>query len=174
VSLDRSSGLVYYSKVTGHRKRVTGKRGVSIKIYFAGSIRGGRQDAAIYAQIIELLKEHGKVLTEHVGQEDPKRLESGVSDETIYLRDMGWLEETDVLVAEVTVPSHGVGYEIARAEALEKAILCLYRSQAGQSLSALIAGNPNLRCERYQHLEQLRPILEAFLRDQERHLDEQG
>ena len=34
-----------------------------------------------------------------------------------------------VLVAEVTMPSLGVGYEIGRAVAMDKNILCLYRYQ---------------------------------------------
>ena len=34
-------------------------------IYFAASISGGRGDQAIYEQIIEMLKQHGTVLTEH-------------------------------------------------------------------------------------------------------------
>ena len=38
-----------------------------IKIYFCGSIRGGRQDADLYARLIEHLKTYGPVLTEHVG-----------------------------------------------------------------------------------------------------------
>lgn len=145
-----------------------------MKIYFAGSIRGGRQDAALYGQIIGLLREHGHVLTEHVGEEDVERAERRWSDEEIYMRDMGWLEETDVLIAEVTVPSHGVGYEIARAESLDKAILCLYRSEGGQLPSALLAGNPDVVCERYEHVGQLGPILQAFFLDQETGLTEQG
>lgn len=145
-----------------------------MKIYFAGAIRGGRQDAGLYNQIIGLLKERGEVLTEHVGHEDPDDAERDMSDEAIYRRDMAWLEEADVLVAEVTVPSHGVGYEIARAETLKKPILCLHRPGAAQPLSALIAGNPNVRCEGYERLEQLGPILEAFLRDQEGRPEERG
>jgi hypothetical protein len=142
-----------------------------MKIYFAGAIRGGRQDADRYRQIIGLLKTYGDVLTEHVGNKDPARAESDMSDEAIYARDMSWLEEADVLIAEVTVPSHGVGFEIARGETLEKGILCVYRREAAHRLSALIAGNPNVRCERYKHLEQLRPILETFLREQGGHLN---
>ena len=46
-----------------------------MKIYFAGSIRGGREDAALYLQIIDYLKSFGEVLTEHVG--DPKLTELG-------------------------------------------------------------------------------------------------
>jgi len=145
-----------------------------MKIYFAGAIRGGRQDAARYRQIIRLLKEYGEVLTEHVGHEDLDRGERGLSDEAIYRRDMSWLEEADVLVAEVTVPSHGVGYEIAQAEILDKSILCLYRPEPAQRLSALIAGNENLQCEEYKHRRQLRPILKNFLCDQEGHPEEQN
>jgi nucleoside 2-deoxyribosyltransferase len=134
-----------------------------MKIYFAGSIRGGRQDAALYSQIIELLKGHADVLTEHVGETDPDHAEGDLSDRAIYSRDMAWLEEADALVAEVTVPSHGVGYEIARAEALAKPTLCLYRHQAGHRVSALIAGNPNLRCQPYRHVQELSAVLASFL-----------
>ena len=37
-----------------------------------------------------------------------------------------------VLVAEVTQPSLGVGYEIGRAVDMNKRILCLYRPQPGK------------------------------------------
>ena len=37
-----------------------------------------------------------------------------------------------VLVAEVTQPSLGVGYEIGRAFNMNKKILCLYRPQPGK------------------------------------------
>lgn len=35
-------------------------------VYFCGSIRGGREDQALYALIVSRLRRHGKVLTEHV------------------------------------------------------------------------------------------------------------
>jgi nucleoside 2-deoxyribosyltransferase len=145
-----------------------------MKVYFAGSIRGGRQDAALYSQIIELLRSHGDVLTEHVGEMDPDRAEDNVPDEVIYRRDMAWLEEVDALVAEVTVPSHGVGYEIARAVALGKPTLCIHRPEDGGRLSALIAGNPMLRCECYQRVEELNIILASFLRSPGLHTRKRG
>ena len=48
---------------------------MSLKIYFCGSIRAGRDDAALYAKIIDNLKTYGTVLTEHVG--DEKTIEKG-------------------------------------------------------------------------------------------------
>jgi hypothetical protein len=135
-----------------------------VKIYFAGSIRGGRQDALIYSEIVALLRKHADVLTEHVGDIDHNPVETSLSDEAIYRRDMIWLGEADALVAEVTVPSHGVGYEIARAEALALPTLCVYRPVEGRRLSALIAGNPNLRCVRYESSRELDSVLATFLK----------
>ena len=136
-----------------------------MKIYFAGSIRGGREDAALYHQVIALLMEYGEVLTEHIGDIGLTTAgEDGLSDETIYERDMGWLAEADAVIAEATVPSLGVGYEVARAESLGKPVLCLHRRGAGRRLSAMLAGNPRLWCEAYESVEALKPILERFLR----------
>ena len=41
-----------------------------MKIYFCGSIRAGRQDADLYARLINQLREYGSVLTEHVGSKE--------------------------------------------------------------------------------------------------------
>jgi len=135
-----------------------------MKIYFAGSIRGGRQDVTLYSEIIDLLQQYGQVLTEHVGEVD--RGEDRHSDVAIYHRDMTWLKESNVVVAEVTVPSHGVGYEIARAETLNKPILCLHRPSQGRHLSAMIAGNPDIQCAPYHRLAELGPLVDRFLRDE--------
>lgn len=43
-----------------------------------------------------------------------------------------------VLVAEVTQPSLGVGYEIGRAIEMNKKILCLFRPESGRRKSFLI------------------------------------
>ena len=135
-----------------------------MKIYFAGSIRGGRNDAALYRRVIALLREYGEVFTEHVGDAGLAPTgEGGLSDQAIYERDMAWLVDADVVVAEVTIPSHGVGYEIARAEAMAKPILCLYRPSAGRRLSAMLAGSPALQHATYESIQELGPILERFL-----------
>lgn len=135
-----------------------------MKIYFAGSIRGGRDDAQLYRRIIAMLKEYGEVLTVHIGSSGlTSEGEAKLTNEEIYERDVGWLEQADALIAEVTVPSHGVGYEIARAEALGKPVLCLHRPSAGRQLSAVLAGAPALQCETYRSFEELKPILDRFL-----------
>ena len=72
----------------------------------------------------------GQVLTEHVGDQNLRNLgEKGSQDKdtAIYNRDIKWLQSADAIVAEVTSPSIGVGYELGIAEKLKKPILCLYR-----------------------------------------------
>ena len=134
------------------------------RIYFAGSIRGGRDGAAQYQAIIKTLSRYGDVLTEHVGnlEGSPDITEQG-SDSVIFRRDMAWLRSADTVIAEVTIPSHGVGYEIGRAEAMDKPILCLYRPEPDRRLSAMLAGNPALKCRPYHDPEELETILKAFL-----------
>jgi hypothetical protein len=137
-----------------------------MNVYFAGSIRGGRDDAALYRSIVALLRRFATVLTEHVADDGLTPAgEEGFSDGAIYRRDAGWLEEADAVVAEVTTPSLGVGYEVALAESLGKPVLCLFRPGSGRRLSAMLAGNPRLQCECYERIEDLPPILERFLLD---------
>jgi hypothetical protein len=64
-----------------------------MKIYFAGSIRGGRQDQELYLKIISLLQKHGEVLTEHIGDAAVFKLEANVTDKRIFERDVEWLKE---------------------------------------------------------------------------------
>uniref|UniRef100_A0A5F8G314 2'-deoxynucleoside 5'-phosphate N-hydrolase 1 n=1 Tax=Monodelphis domestica TaxID=13616 RepID=A0A5F8G314_MONDO len=66
--------------------------------------------------------------------------EAAGCDRLIHERDLAWLQQADVVVAEVTQPSLGVGYELGRAVALNKRILCLFRPQSGRVLSAMIRG----------------------------------
>ena len=86
------------------------------KVYFAGSIRGGRVDAGLYQRMIAYIQKTDVVLTEHVGHPELNLLEQGRNkDGQIYDQDTGWLRESDLLIAECTCPSLGVGYELAMA-----------------------------------------------------------
>ncbi|SRR6266436_3883012 len=86
-----------------------------MKIYFSGSVSGGRKDVGLYLQIIMQLKEHGLVLTEHIGDARlDARGEPDLSDVEIHDRDLAWLRQADCLVAEVTTPSLGVATRLGR------------------------------------------------------------
>lgn len=136
-----------------------------MKIYFAGSIRGGRQDKELYLEIINLLKNYGEVLTEHIGHQHlTDQGEVGITDEEIYERDMAWLKSSDIIVAEVTTVSLGVGYEVAYAETLGKKVICLYREQEGKRLSGMLSGNKNIIIQTYKGIEELPEIFNKLLK----------
>ncbi|MDX1586245.1 MAG: nucleoside 2-deoxyribosyltransferase [Balneolaceae bacterium] len=131
-----------------------------MNIYFSGSIRGGRSDAGLYKELIRELKQYGKVLTEHVGASD---MELNLTDREIHDRDIEWLEESDIVVAEVSTPSLGVGYEIARALSMNKSVHCLYRKADESNVSAMIKGSPNVSCHPYAaHSEALKILRNIF------------
>jgi len=136
-----------------------------MKIYFAGAIRGGRQNQDQYYQIIKHLENYGQVLTEHVGDINVKKKEISNTDSFIYLRDVSWIKKSDVLIADVTVPSLGVGYEISFAEKLKIPILCLFNTSSNLNLSAMISGNNNIISKKYSNFVQAKEIIDNFLKN---------
>jgi hypothetical protein len=134
-----------------------------MKIYFAGAIRGGREDSAIYHHIVSMLKRYGTILTEHVGDPNLDVRGEELSDQQIYDRDLEWLRSCDSLVAEVTKPSLGVGFEIAKATEWGIQVLCLYRPSESRSLSAMIAGCDKVTVETYRSVDELDAIFARHL-----------
>lgn len=139
-----------------------------MEIYFGGSIRGGRDDSALYADLIDRLGSYGTVLTEHVGESDIEASEeqAGMTDRDIHEQDIQWLRQAEVVVAEVTTPSLGVGYEIGRAVAWEKPVLCLYRPDAEADLSAMIRGNDAVTVAEYRESSELEPVFRSFFEEE--------
>ena len=135
-----------------------------MKIYFAGSIRGGRGDAGLYARMIDFMKEQGHVvLTEHVGHPELNLLEQGKDrDREIYAQDTAWLRESELLIGECTNPSLGVGYELAYAERFGKPC-CLFYNRTRTQLSAMLTGDPYFRIFPYETEAELFAALDGVL-----------
>ena len=136
-----------------------------LKIYFAASIRGGRKDQNRYNELIRFLSSKVEVLTEHVGDSSLEQTgEQNLSDKEIYQRDLEWLESADAVIAEVTNPSLGVGYELGIAEKLGKPILCLFDDgNHNCNLSAMISGNHKITTFRYTSLDQAKKEIVSFI-----------
>lgn len=132
------------------------------KIYFAGSIRGGRIDADLYRRMIEYMQKTDIVLTEHIGRPDLNLLEQGKGDEDIYSQDTVWLRESDVVIAECTCPSLGVGYELAYAESHGKPCHIFYDAAKTQ-LSAMLKGNPYFHVHPYRTEHEIYAALNVVL-----------
>jgi 2'-deoxynucleoside 5'-phosphate N-hydrolase len=135
-----------------------------MNIYFACSITGGREFEPVYQAITAALLADGHIIpTAHLADSGVFALEAMVSPGAVYERDIAWINACDVLVAEVSTPSHGVGYEIAYALSIGKAVLCLH--QAGRPVSKMLSGNSQSRIQvnSYQNADDAIKILRSFL-----------
>ena len=135
------------------------------KIYFCGSIRGGRNDVFLYQKIITTMKDYGRtVLTEHIASPEVFGLEHNKTDHDIWIEDMNWLEESDTVIAECSTPSLGVGYELAVAKHLRKPTYVFARkTDRPHSLSAMIAGDPYYHVFMYSDEDELFHELTSLL-----------
>jgi hypothetical protein len=135
-------------------------------IYFAGSIRGGREDAKLYGELIDFIKRYGHVLTEHIGDKSlTEEKGEGYDSRYIHDRDLEWLQSADILIAEVSTPSLGVGFEIAKAIQWEKKILCLYNPRKGKTLSSMIEGCPQITNAAYSTVEEAKKVVDRFIKN---------
>ena len=134
-----------------------------MKIYFSCSLTGGRRDEAAYRVIVDQLQGMGHaVLTAHLAHPQVMQEERSVDPAEVYRRDVNWIDECQALVAEVSTPSHGVGYELALALQRGKPVLCLYRE--GVPVSKMITGNDSagLELRGYRQEAEIPAILQDY------------
>jgi nucleoside 2-deoxyribosyltransferase len=135
-----------------------------VNIYFACSITGGREFEAVYQDLTAALLADGhEVPTAHLAASEVVEMEGIVSPAEVYQRDVRWIQDADALVAEVSVPSHGVGYEIAYALHAGKQVLCLFWQ--GRKVSKMLSGNPdpNLQVWSYQDNQDAVVLVRRFM-----------
>ena len=113
-----------------------------MKIFFTGSIRGGRGEQPQYAMIVDALKKYGDVSSEHIADDELSEYgETNLSAQEVRERELKELEASEVVVAEVTTPSAGVGYFIAQATRSGKKVIALYNREDTLRLSSIIKGD---------------------------------
>jgi hypothetical protein len=135
-----------------------------MNIYFSCSITGGRNEQKVYKSIVDHLLEAGhEVPTAHLSDANVTGLEVVVDPIDVFERDYRWVNQCDALIAEVSTPSHGVGYEVALALELVKPVLCLYLQ--GARVSKMITGNtkPTIQVTTYQTESEALALVDEFL-----------
>jgi nucleoside 2-deoxyribosyltransferase len=141
---------------------------VPLTIYFAGAISGGRGDVAHYREIVAALERDGhRVLAGAVAAETVGADGEPLQSNAIFDRDMQWIADADVLVAEVSVPSTGVGYEIATARYRHDIpVVCLYRPAYTKRCTAMVGGDGGIELIEYddaaEMLNRLRDALAKY------------
>lgn len=132
-----------------------------MKVYFAGSIIGNKipnQDER-NAAIIKAIRDQGHTITSEHQLVVPGDMHLW-TPEAVYARDIQWIDEADVLIAEVSAPSHGVGYEIRYAEENGKEVLCLYSGDVRPSW--MLIGNENIFHHAIEREEDIPTLIAMF------------
>ena len=135
-----------------------------MNVYFACSITGGRKDQDVYTEIVNYLLAAGHTVPTAALASPEVMLDEGVLEPAeVYQRDVNWIADCDVLVAEVSTSSHGVGYEIGYALGLGKPVFCCY--DQGAKISKMILGNsnPQLVLCSYQNVDAALACLSEYL-----------
>jgi len=139
-----------------------------VRIYLACTVRGDRGGVAAGRAICDRLQAHGHtVLTTHLLADDVNEREAVLSEQDVYRRDLDWLSSCDVLVAEASGSSYGVGFEVGyvlgRARTSGQRVLLLYDASKRHAVSRLIAGNCDEACETvaYASIDELVRLVDA-------------
>ncbi|HEY3607716.1 MAG TPA: nucleoside 2-deoxyribosyltransferase [Pseudonocardiaceae bacterium] len=133
----------------------------TLSVYLAASILGGRDYATAYRTIADqLAAETATLLSPQVL--DPAE-DNGLTEAQVYDRDVAALNRADCLVAEISQPSLGVGFEIAYAVGLARPVLALYDTRVAGRVSAMVLGCRQVRTVAYRDESAMRSAVHDFL-----------
>ena len=136
-----------------------------MKVYISGSIYGGRQKVENYKAIIEKIEEFAEVLNKNIIDDDVIEKETFQKDNEIFEDLENKMREADFILAEVTVPSLGVGYEIGFSDMIGKKIIAIYDLNDIEKVSTMIRGNERIKLIGYHKIEEITDKLERLLED---------
>ena len=134
-----------------------------MNIYFSGSIYGGRQKLEAYKKLVKELTKFGNVLDEEVADDNVLIREESISDKDVF---ESLVDRLDLVFAEVTVPSLGVGYEIGYADKTNKRIICVYDKTVTPKLTTMLRGNNRLKIIPYTNINEIINNLENILKEE--------
>jgi hypothetical protein len=141
-----------------------------MRIYLACTVRGDRGGLLAGRAICERLQHHGhEVLTTHLLADDVEAAEAALTEADVYRRDLDWLTSCDVLVAEASGSSYGVGFEVGyvlgRAGVSGQRVVLFYDSARRDKVSRLITGNCDEGCTTvgYGSIEELTALIDRTL-----------
>ncbi len=141
-----------------------------MNIYLACTVRGDRSSAAAVRLVSELLNARGHtILTTHLLADDVEQAERALANTEVYRRDLEWLDQCDLLVAEASGSSYGVGFEVGyvlgRAGNSGQRALVMYDASKIDRISRLITGlaSPHAKVLGYRSLDEIGPFIEKHL-----------
>jgi nucleoside 2-deoxyribosyltransferase len=135
-------------------------------VYCAGAIKGDSSFKENYAEIINIVTDYNHAALSELNPEFHTPLP--LDDKQIFQRDIKWIEKSDAMIAEISGPSLGVGFEIAYALYVKEIpVLAVYKSEV-ENVSSMINGcnSELLYTKKYNNNGELQDIIHSFLNQQ--------
>ena len=116
-----------------------------MKVYFTASTSYNGELMHVYRKILLLLKQHRLTIVSGTQTADRKKLEedSKLTSKEIFERERSSIDKADLIIAETSKPSLGVGGEIVYALSQNKPVLALIDTQFEDKISPMLVGNPS-------------------------------
>ena len=132
-------------------------------VYCACPIKGDTKYQESYKDIVRIVESMDHTALAQFSSKIPSTI--FLNDKQIYTRDMKWIDGSKIMIAEVSGPSLGVGFEIAYALFVKNIpVLAVYNEQE-QNISSMVSGcnHPNLQLKKYYNQDDLARIIRNFI-----------
>jgi 2'-deoxynucleoside 5'-phosphate N-hydrolase len=126
-----------------------------MKIFFTYKSKGSIDTPEKLKKIEEYLEKKSILLSKDIRNSNVKYSGESMENYDIFNKNINLIKESDIVIADVSIPSLGVGYLINYSKNLNKKIICLYEVQVKQELSLIINGDKDLKIIKYNNLDDL-------------------
>ena len=141
-----------------------------MRVYFGFTVAGSRSSVEAAKRIVDLLQSIGhEVLTGHLLREDAWEGDRHLPPQEVFARDMRWLAQCDIFIAEVSGSSFGLGFETGYLlGATPKKTILFYERAVERMISLLIVGNTHSNCilAPYSRLDELEELVRTCVSQQ--------
>ncbi len=135
-----------------------------MNVFASLAVFGGRDYIENCKQLVQYILDHGHcVLNKHIVEDDLHELDEGSTPHQIHDQCKQWISEADIIIAEISTPSHGVGIELEYATQLGKPIFSFYLEKEKKNVSKMIMGYKDIKKFSYTSPDDFKKILPEIL-----------
>ena len=133
-------------------------------IYCAGPIKGDTTYQENYKEIIRIVEKEGHSAIAALNEKFSTSIP--LTDKQIFTRDIKWIKGCHLMIAEISGPSLGVGFEISFALLQKKMPVLALASVEAENVSAMITGCDSnlLSIFRYRDIDDMKIIILKYIK----------